>query len=188
MEKILINDNRLTPTMSRTRSGRTQVFIEKKGNVEVSFSLEHEKRSMYAELIDEQWYWVEGCAECNGEPRDWLTYIECEEHDRCRCCGINRKDLKEAPWGGKHGWQCKPCADIEAAGIREDAFDKLNGEDPDCDYRDEIICPHCGSTLCSDELHESQDIECHVCEGEIYLEVEYTASYTTSVKGERITE
>lgn len=63
----LIKDERLTPTMERVRSGRTQMFREKnkndrsfisKDNCDVS--LEHEIKSMYAELTDGKWYWVNG--------------------------------------------------------------------------------------------------------------------------------
>jgi len=69
------------------------------GNCDLS--LKHEDKAMYAELIDSKWYWVSGCRECNGEPRDWMSYIECEEHDRCRSCQTKRKDVKgNSVWGG----------------------------------------------------------------------------------------
>lgn len=193
MNKILINDKRLTPTMERTRSGRTQLFREKNtddrsfiSSENYDVSLEHEKKSMYSELIDGEWYWLEGCAECKGEERDSVTYIECEEHDKCNVCGTSRKDIKEIPWGRSKGWVCKPCADDEDKEIRREAFEKLDGEEPDCSYTSEIICPHCGSDGFEYE-HENKDLECHVCKGEISLEVELTPSYTTSIKGDRIT-
>lgn len=193
--KKLINDKRLTPTMERIRSGRTQLFRERNkddrsfidsDNCDVS--LEHEVKSMYAELIDGQWYWVNGCAECNGKERDWMTYIECEEHNRCRSCSTNRKDINGAVWGSKKGWICSSCYDAEKSAERKEAFEKLDGDEPDCSYNDEIICPHCGSKISSDDMHESQDIECGVCYGKIYLEVEYSLHYSTTIKGERITE
>ncbi len=137
--KKLINDKRLTPTMERVRSGRTQLFRERNkddrsfiGSDNCDVSLQHEIKSMYAELIDGQWYWLNGCAECNGEERDWMTYIECEEHDRCRTCNTNRKDIKGSVWGGKEGWQCKPCHESEHLEIRRIAFEQLDGEEPDC--------------------------------------------------------
>lgn len=138
-----------------------------------------------------KWYWVNGCAECNGEPRDWMTYIECEEHDRCSVCSTNRKDIKDGVWGGKKGWTCKPCRELEDNEIRREAFEKFNKEKPskyDFHYMDEIKCPHCGSKLNSDEMHESQDMECYVCEGELSVEVEYTPTYSTSIKGKRVTK
>lgn len=184
-KKILINDKRLTPTMQRLRSGKLQVFKDKDGP---EIYLQHEKKSMYADLIDDEWYWVEGCAECNGEERGFKTYIECEEHDRCRTCNTNRKDIKETPWGGSKGWQCQPCYNAERAEIRREAFEKLQGNEPDCSYSDDIICPHCGSKISNDDMYESQDIDCGVCGGEIHLEVEYSFHYSTTIKGERVTK
>lgn len=196
MKNELINDNRLTPTMERVRSGRTQLFREKNkddrtfiSSKNCDVSLEHENKEMYAKLIDGQWYWVNGCGPCNGEERSWDTYIECEKHDVCSICSIPRKKVKgNSVWGGSKGWICKPCHEAKALEVRCMAFAKLGGEEPDCNYTDEIICPHCGSKLSNDDMHEDQDIECHVCEGEISLEVGHTAYYSTSIKGKRITE
>jgi hypothetical protein len=195
MDKVLINDKRLTPTMQRVRSGSTQLFREKNKNDRTFISAEncdlklnHEDKSMYAELIGGKWYWVCGCAECNGEPRSWKTYIECEKHDVCCCCGISRKEIKGAVWGGSSGWTCKPCREAEDLEIRREAFEKLGVEEPDCSYTDKIICPHCGSIINNDDIYESQDLECYICKGELALEVEYTAHYSTTVKGERITK
>ncbi|MFA8451797.1 MAG: hypothetical protein ACEPOW_13970 [Bacteroidales bacterium] len=189
-EKTPINDDRLTRTMKRVRSGRTQVFTEQYAKDDNNaIRIQHERKEMYAELIDGEWYWVNGCAECNGEPRDWMTYIECEKHDRCSVCGINAKEIKGAGvWGGKHGWTCNSCHDAEELDRRNEAFSKLDGEEPDCSYRDQMICPHCGSELCSDDIRESQDTTCYVCTGGISVEVEYSFHYTTTVKGKRITE
>ncbi len=80
MVKELINDDRLTPTMRRLRDGSTQLFREASKN-DGSFInsdnacviLKHEKRSMYAELIDGFWYWVEGCGPCKGEKRSFRS-------------------------------------------------------------------------------------------------------------------
>jgi len=192
----LINDKRLTSTMKVLRSGSTQLFREKNpkdrtfiNSKNCDVSLEHKNREMYAKLIDGLWYWVSGCAECNGEPRDWTTYIECEKHNRCSVCSTNRKDIKEDyAWGGKHGWTCHSCHDAEMLETRRLAFEKLDGEEPDCSFCDEIICPHCGSKIGSDDINESQELDCEVCDGEILLEVDWTASYSTTIKGERITK
>lgn len=182
--------------MDRIRRGKTQLFREKNkddrtfiGKDNCDVSLEHEDKAMYAELIDGEWYWVSGCAECNGKERDWMTYIECEKHDRCSSCGTNRKDLDDnGVWGSKKGWMCNPCYEAEELEIRREAFAKLDGEEPDCTYSDEIICPHCGSKISNDDIYESQNMECHVCEGEISLEVEHSFTYSTAIKGKRITE
>jgi len=195
--KKLIGDERLTPTMERARSGSTQLFREKKkddrsfiSEDNCDISLKHDHREMYAELIDGKWYWVSGCTECLGKPRG-MSYIECHTHNRCRSCETNREDITESVWGGLNGWICKPCYEAERLEIRRQAFEKFNEvklDEDDFHYMDEIKCPHCGSEISSDDLHESQDIECEVCEGEITLEVEYTAYYSTSIKGERVTE
>lgn len=194
-DKELINDKRLTPTMDRVRSGETQMFREKNNNDRSFISrensdviLEHENKAMYAELIDGKWYWVNGCGECNGEERGCKTYIECDKHDVCSCCSISRKEIKGAVWGGIKGWTCCPCKEAKDLEIRREAFEKLNGTEPSCSYKDEIICPHCGSKISNDDIYESQDMECHVCEGEMELEVDYTATYSTSIKGKRVTK
>ncbi len=196
IEKELINDDRLTPTMKRTRSGSKQYFRE--SNIDNKFTdddnaaavLEHPTDvAMYAELIDGEWYWVTGCAECKGEERDWMSYVECDKHNRCSVCSINTKDLAEGVvrWGGKRGWTCGTCKEARDLERKREAFEKLDGEEPDCVYTDEPICPHCGTQLSSDELYESQDMECYVCEGEMEVEVGYTRDFTTKVKGKRIT-
>ena len=196
LNKELINDSRLTPTMERVRSGRTQLFRERNKN-DRSFvsdencdvSLKNEKRSKYAELINGEWYWVEGCAECTGEERGAVScYLECEQHDRCRDCNTNRKDITETPWGGVKGWQCQPCYRDQMSDIREEAFRKLDGEEPDCDYTDNIICPHCGSEIYDDDFHEDTDAECNICEGELSIEVSHSRVFITTIKGKRITQ
>lgn len=194
----LINDKRLTPTMERIRSSRTQLFREKNKNDRTfidedncDVSLEHENKEMYAELIDKQWYWVNGCGSCNGEGRGYGTYIECDAHDVCKRCSVSRKEIEGAVWGGSEGWVCIPCHEAEQLEIRRQAFEQFNNdmhEEHDFHYMDEIKCPHCGSKISNNDMHKSQDIECHVCKGEISLEIEYTAIYSTSIKGERVTE
>lgn len=193
-DKVKITDNRLTPTMERIRNGRTQMFREKNpedrnfiSSENCDLEIEHENKAMYAQLIDGEWYWVSGCSECNGEKRG-RSYIECEEHDVCSCCGVSRKEIKEAVWGGSKGWTCNSCKEEKDAEVRREAFEKLDGEEPDCSYTDEIICPHCGSKVYGDDVHESQDLECSVCEGELSVSVEYTVSYSTEIKGKRITK
>ena len=194
MKDILIDDKRLTPTMERVRSGRTQLFRERNKNDRTFIDrdnadviLEHKNEEMYAELIDGQWYWISGCAECNDRERNIVdSYIECEKHNVCISCFISRKDIKGSVWGGLKGWTCKPCkaaADLER---RKAAFIRLDGEEPDCLYTSEIIYPHCDSEIEGGDINESQDVECEVCEGDLSVEVSYSALYSTSIKGERI--
>ena len=188
MKKELIQDKRLTLTMQRWRSGRTQVFKEKNKD---DVRLEHKNKEMYAELIDNQWYWVNGCGSCNGEGRSYKTYIECEVHDVCRSCEVGRKEIKGSVWGYSKGWMCTPCHEAEQLEIRRQAFEKFNEDKLDEHhflYMDGIKCPHCGSEISNDDMYETQDIECSVCEGEISLEVEHSFTYSTSIKGKRITQ
>jgi hypothetical protein len=197
--KELINDDRLTPTMERIRNGESQMFRDTKqddrsfiGRENADVILTHPTDvAMYAELIDNEWYWVTGCSECKGEERGWVTYIECDRHNICSSCSIPSKNLEEGVkrWGGKKGWTCGTCKDIKDLEIRETAFEKFNEEEHsewDFTSNDEIICPHCGTELSSDEVYESQDMECYVCEGEIEVDVEFALTYSTSVKGKRV--
>ncbi|HZJ80488.1 MAG TPA: hypothetical protein VFC69_07935 [Dysgonamonadaceae bacterium] len=192
--KELIKDERLTPTMDRVRGGRTQMFRENNPNDNSFISrenadvlLEHENKEMYAKLIDGKWYWVSGCNQCIGKPRGWGSYIECLEHDVCRVCHRPRSEFKGAVWGGSNGWTCKDCHEAERAERRRLAFEMLDGDEPDCSNTDTIICPHCGSEISNDDIYESQDVECPVCDEEFLLEIEYTATYSTATKGVRIT-
>lgn len=138
---ILINEPLLTPDMKRTRSGATQLF--RKDYKDRQFTSEENadvvlrppERHLFAELIGGQWCWVNGCAECNGKPRDWMTYIECDKHDVCRTCKTPRSQLTESPWGGKHGWQCKPCAEIEHEAEKVEALAAMPEEHDEIDYR-----------------------------------------------------
>jgi hypothetical protein len=164
MKKELIVNEWLTPDMERTRNGATQLFRRKgldrhftsEENADVI--LKHDNKEMYAELIDGQWYWVSGCAECNGKPRDWMTYIECEEHNVCRTCGIHRNKTTNA-LGGKHGWQCSKCHTAEHEAEKKEALDAMPEEYDTWDFhgQDEITCPYCAHEF-SDSF-ESNDAD-----------------------------
>lgn len=194
MEKI--NDSRLTPTMERTRSGSMQMFRERNKDDRSFISqencdvlLKHKIPSMYAVLIDGVWFWDNSCEECNGRPRNQTkSYIECDEHNVCISCGISRREINGSVWGGLNGWTCKPCKSIEDAKIRAEAFVKLDGEEPDTQCIDEIICPHCGTELNSEGVENGELGECPVCEGEYEVEVTWMVSYSTSIVGKRITK
>jgi hypothetical protein len=194
-EKILIVDARLTPDMIRIRSGRKQEFHDPNNRSHPSegadVTLIPPRPELYAENIDGQWYWVNGCAECNGKPRDcWMSYIECETHNVCRTCKTPRKALTAIPWAGKHGWQCQPCADAEREATKAERLAAIAAEDYDeSDYENlnEIKCPHCGTAYEPDgEVYDRSVDECEICGGQYSVEVEYTVTYSTKVIGERL--
>jgi len=191
---ILIEDDRLTPDMGRIRSGSTQLFRRKgldnkfTSTENADVILEPSNRELYAELLDGKWYWINGCAECNGKPRDWTTYIECEKHNVCRTCSIPRKELKEPPWGGKHGWQCKPCADVERKAKKIAALETIEKKEYDAwdyKYTDEVLCPHCGTEQ-NTEYGDGGERECRLCNGKFSLEIDHAVKYSTEVIGDRI--
>lgn len=190
---------------NRMRSGRTQVFYT--GNDSRDFEryraedggrnhavemhdkpdtirVDPPEKHYYAEKIEGEWWWVNGCAECNGEPRDWMTYVECEKHDVCRTCSTPRSELKENPWGGKHGWQCKPCADKESAALKADRlseFEAAGYDEHDFMGRDEVVCPHCASSYMPNDFHglnEKTEV-CDVCDGEFSIEIKYSVLFST---------
>lgn len=193
--KERINDARLTQDMEISRHGTVQMFrrdygdrnFTDKHNADVI--LEHEKPEMYAEKIDGEWCWVNGCSKCEGSMNygENHSYQVCEKHNVCVECGIHRKYLTETPWGVTNGFKCKPCGDIQDRERRHRAFEKLDGEEPCTDYTSEIVCPHCGSELSNDDIHEDQEMNCDVCEGDMKLTVNYTVDYSTALIGERIT-
>lgn len=192
--KILIEDDRLTPDMERVRSGSTQLFRPKETGQQREFLsaknatvvLTQPSKELYAELdeADGRWYWVSGCAECNGKPRDWMTYIECDKHNVCRTCKCHRSALTEAPWGGKNGWQCKPCASREHEERKAAALAAVDGSDIDHDHTDKPTCPYCGHEAeMVDGWEEGDELECGVCDGEFVIrDMEITFHYTTRKK------
>lgn len=206
-----IEDERLKPYVKRTRSGSEQVFYsgsdsrdfdrfrEDGGNIKPGVQMYDKpdtiriappKRHYYAELIDGEWWWLNGCAECNGEERDWMTYIECETHNVCRTCQTPRAEIIGTPWGGKRGWQCVTCHGEEAEEVKIAALTKAAEEEfNEWDYfsTDNIICPHCNSSYEPDCEPPEGDEVCEVCGGEYTVEPEYSIKYTTRVKGERVT-
>jgi hypothetical protein len=108
--------------------------------------LRHEKQEYYANLIEGEWYWINGCYECCGEKRDWMCYSVCNEHDVCRTCGRHNSNPEvKTRWGGKEGWQCNICHDTEKE--KEQAKWKAKIEDDYCEWdfegKDSVTCPWC---------------------------------------------
>ncbi len=182
----LIDDARLKNYVNRTRSGSEQVFYcgndsrdwdryraedgPRKSNVTMhdkpdTIRIQPPEKHYYSELIGDEWWWLNGCAECNGGPRDWMTYIECDKHNVCRSCCTPRSEIKETPWGGKHGWQCSPCAKAEHKAEKEAALSAMPEEYYEWDFcgKDEITCPHCAYEFRDSWEHSQDDEQKHEC-------------------------
>lgn len=89
-----INDDRLKTGMNRTRSGSTQLFGGTTHEPEIT--LTPPEKHLYALEVRGVWMWVNGCGHCN-QNGEKISYVVCEEHDRCQCCGVNRKDAITIP-------------------------------------------------------------------------------------------
>lgn len=208
-EKIRkINDPRIVGYTNRTRAGATQEFYTgndardwdryraEGGNsahgVEMhlkadTIHIQPPEKHWYAELIDGEWWWVNGCAECVGQPRSWGTYIECDKHNVCRTCGCGRSELTEPPWGGANGWQCKPCAEKEHEAEKATALAAMPEEYDEWDYyhNSEIKCPYCDHTINDDGEYadaDNEDIECPRCDNTFTVTAEISVDYTTKRK------
>ncbi len=178
----------------RTHSGSSSIFYPKgKWNKsEFEHKIKAPEKGLKSELIDGEWYWVCGCPPCLGIHSEKYAYHVCEKHDICIDCGKTRKEITEIPWGiSGVGFRCRPCQNKLNKRIKIEALQKFESEEHDdfdfC-YEDQIICPHCGTIQSPDDRYESQkEIECETCNGCFDLEVEYSASYSTSINGERVT-
>jgi hypothetical protein len=201
-----INDPRIATYTSRTRSGSKQIFYtgnderdwdryRKEGggrdpNVEMhdkpdTIIIIPPEKHYYAQFIGDEWWWVNGCNECNGNERAF-SYVECDAHDVCSSCGCSRESLSEAPWGGFNGWTCKPCAsrrhEVEKKKALEampDEFDKH-----DYDYLDVVKCPYCNLEFEDHEHYESseEDQECPRCDNTFTVTAEPSITYNCEKK------
>lgn len=147
------------------------------------------RKELYADLIEGQWCWVNGCPECHGEEPRW-AYIKCDKHDVCITCRTPRKELTEIPWGHRKGFQCKPCADAEHKAERNAALARVANKEYDAlDYldNDRVVCPHCEHAYDPDgEVPEGEET-CELCGGVFRVEPEYSVTFSTEVVGERVT-
>jgi hypothetical protein len=187
-----INDDRLTATMERTRSG-SQYFREKDfpsrgfmtNEPETCVIIKNLKPEYYSELVDGVWWWVNNCAECCGNGRDWMS-SECEKHDRCSVCSINGKDLEKgvSRWGGKHGWTCDKCKNAIYEADKAEALENFDEESFDewHYYReDEAKCPYCDAknVFEYDGDDSPEPIDCYTCGNEFSIELDFEIKYTT---------
>lgn len=178
---------------ARIRSGHLNIWNEalhgrphSNGLPEVR--MEPPERGLYAERIDDAWYWVCGCERCLGNGKSW-SYITCYEHDRCITCHTHNTELPKdmTRWGKREGFRCGACQDHVNATRKADALAKAAASghsESDCSYTDAILCPHCASEQSTDDRHEDEaEAECGVCGGLYSLELHYSVSYTTMVAG-----
>lgn len=153
-------------------------------------SLRPPENGLYAERIDGAWYWVSGCAKCNGTGEKY-SYSVCDKHNVCRLCGTHRSKLTETPWGHPDGFTCKPCQDAEDAAAKAAALAKVAESDYDewnYQAQDECKCPHCATVIrIESEDYGDKNMDCDTCGGQFELTTEYSVTFTTKVIGERIT-
>lgn len=104
------------------------------------------------------------CYVCEGTDPQWFS-IRCEKHDICLKCGINRKDLKEPPWGAIGGFICRECEEKR----QKKAIADYDSSGKSYEYGDTPICPYCGEKYNIDEHYSlydddnNEDIECPNC-------------------------
>jgi len=182
-----INDPRINGYEKRNRSGSMQVFYvgnspedweryisdggNSKSNVEMhdkpnTIRIHPPEKHYYSQLIEGEWWWVDGCEECNGRPRDGFTYLgECEKHNVCVTCKTHRSEIKETPWGGRSGWQCKPCAEIAHEREKKKALSAMPEEYDYWDFhnKDEITCPYCAYEFRDSSEYSDNHDEKHEC-------------------------
>ena len=181
--KMLIEDERLTPNLKRARNGHKQEFRSNDGNVK--FTLTHDERHFYAELINQQWFWVNGCEECNGEEPNYC-YVKCVEHDVCVDCKLQRVSATQPHWGCSNGFRCNKCQDVIDKKHKEKIQETINSFEYDkWDFYclDEITCPYCKSTVEDNEDNydaHRKTYDCEECENNFTLTAEHTVSWTST--------
>lgn len=152
-------------------------------------SLRPPENGLYAERIDGSWYWISGCAKCNGTGEKY-SYVTCDKHNVCRLCSTHRSKLTETPWGHPDGFTCKPCQDAEDAVAKAEALAKVAENDYDeWDYhaQDQCKCPHCATVIhIESEDYGDKNMDCDTCGGQFELTTEYSVTFTTRVIGDRI--
>ncbi|WP_025118954.1 MULTISPECIES: hypothetical protein [unclassified Serratia (in: enterobacteria)] len=194
-----IDDARLVPGMPRTRSGKTQLFGERivsRGKLvqDCDFSIEPPEKHFYALEINGVWMWVNGCGHCN-QNGEKMTYVVCEEHDRCQGCGVKRKEAVATPdgamWGSCDannvwGWTCHPCHEQREHERRQAALARIVPDDEysESDYwhESEAKCPYCNAEICTDEKYDADEesMECDECGNVFTLTAEHSVSWTTA--------
>ncbi|MDO6406293.1 hypothetical protein [Pantoea phytobeneficialis] len=200
-----ILDLRLKPGMERVRNGRVQQFGPRivRAGKEIQpcdFSLQPAEKHHYALEIEGKWMWVNGCGHCN-QNGEKMSYVVCDEHDRCQSCRVKREDATTIPprnewdsgggvWGSKDengvwGFTCHACHAAQEAEKRAEALARIV---PDEDYdewdfysEDTAKCPWCSAKICTEESYDAdgESHECVECGRSFSLTAEHSVSWTT---------
>ena len=93
-------------------------------------------------------------------------------------CPVCNKDEEEF-WIKKYG-MCFWCNHKKQEKEALERLKKRVAEEGESSNEDYIICPYCSCENSSDELNHTTDTYCDECGKEFHLEVEYSASYSTS--------
>lgn len=117
--------------------------------------------------------------------------MDFDKENNCMTCGISREEMEESPWGryvpnaeGKRESkiQCKPCREKELA----NQISEFQASNPDLDYTDDIICPHCGHQHSSDGENNAfyqdgeHDFDCGNCSNSFSVSTHVSYSYSTT--------
>lgn len=189
-----IDDPRLKAGMKRVQSGSDQQFGGTTHKPE--FTLTPPEKHLYALEVNGIWMWVNGCAKCN-QNKEKMSYVVCEEHDRCQGCNVKRHDVAPIPnggvWGsrdsnGMWGFQCHSCHESEQAAIRSEAQARIpvpeDFDEWDFKMEDEAKCPWCSAALCTDESYDADGEEdtCDECGNSFTLTANHSVTWTTKRK------
>lgn len=127
------------------------------------------------------------CDICEGKSQRWFSFNRCVVHNICDTCSIPRAELKEAPWGTKNGWRCKPCEAIRREKEKSEALARMPKEYDEWDYSrlDKPTCPHCKYELDDySEYYSSDDeeVECPRCDNVFLLTAVHDVVFTSTRK------
>jgi len=120
-----------------------------------------------------------GCPACGPQDK-WDPFAKyCDIHNVCISCGINRKDLKDTPWGTSKGaFLCAPCQVVNRkTGIKDRIKQGFEHE-----YTDEVVCPCCGYEHQDSFEMGDGEMKCPECDATFVMERIVSVDYSTYKK------